>query len=177
MLKIVSRKGHRLIGNRKGQATIEFALVAILLLGLLFLIMDAGIMFFVNLTMEHAVREAARYAVTGQIGTGLPNQRAAVIQQLRTKSIGIYDRYCTNPPPKFYVVDPTTNPPALTLLSDDPSSPESLSVGSPNDIIIIRVDCSWPLLTPFLKAAFPSGIYSFSVKATMKNEPPAPPGG
>ncbi|HWR59078.1 MAG TPA: TadE/TadG family type IV pilus assembly protein [Thermodesulfovibrionales bacterium] len=177
MHSIVSGKGHRSIGNRKGQATLEFALVAILLLGLLFLIMDSGVMFFVNLTMQYAVRDGARYAITGRTAAGQPNQRAAVIQQIRTKSIGIYDRYCTNPPPKFYVVNPTTNPPTQTQLSDDPGNPQSQSVGSPNDIIIIRVDCSWPLLTPFLKAAFPNGIYSFNVKATMKNEPPAPPGG
>ena len=46
----------------------EFALVALLLFGILFTIIDLGIMFYVNLTMQHAVREGTRYAVTGQMG-------------------------------------------------------------------------------------------------------------
>jgi Flp pilus assembly protein TadG len=54
---------HVVIRNQ-GQTTIEFALIAIILTGLIFLIMDLGVMLFVNLTMQYAVREGARYAVT-----------------------------------------------------------------------------------------------------------------
>ena len=40
----------------------------------------------------------------------------------------------------------------------------------PGDITVIRLDCHWPLVTPFLRPFFPGGRYDFSVSATMRNE-------
>ena len=51
--------------NRKGQTTVEFALTALVLLTFLFAAIDLAIMMYVNLTMQRAVREGARYAITG----------------------------------------------------------------------------------------------------------------
>jgi Flp pilus assembly protein TadG len=60
-----SKRGLRYVVVRnQGQTTLEFALIALVLIGLIFLIMDLGIMLFVSLTMQYAVREGARYAVT-----------------------------------------------------------------------------------------------------------------
>ena len=51
--------------GERGTSTIEFALVAPVLFLLLCIAMDTGVMLWVNLTMQYAVREGARYAVTG----------------------------------------------------------------------------------------------------------------
>jgi hypothetical protein len=179
---------HVVIRNQ-GQTTIEFALIAIILTGLIFLIMDLGVMLFVNLTMQYAVREGARYAVTGQSNLSPSGQRASVIQQITNKSFGIFPKYCTNPP-NFYVLSgasPTfisgtcSGNPGQSCTKDADCAPGTCnfpsSVGAPLDIIIVSVECSWPILTPFLKKAFPSGKYSFTVKATMRNEPFPQPGG
>ena len=60
-------------------------------------------MFWVNLTMQYAVREGARYSITGQSGLDpatLNKQRyLAVIQRIKDSSMGLYpvvssgDRY------------------------------------------------------------------------------------
>src|SRR5437899_784452 len=57
--------GHA-IGMRRGTAAVEFALVAPLFLLLVFGILDFGRLFYVQETLQHALREAGRFAVTGQ---------------------------------------------------------------------------------------------------------------
>ena len=47
---------------RKGQATVEFALVLIVLLAMLYGIMEVGRLFFINAEVENAAREGAHYA-------------------------------------------------------------------------------------------------------------------
>ncbi|HIQ01886.1 MAG TPA: hypothetical protein EYH30_07120, partial [Anaerolineales bacterium] len=52
--------------GRLGQTLVEFALILPVLLLLLFGIIEFGAAFHAWLTLEHAAREAARYAATGQ---------------------------------------------------------------------------------------------------------------
>ena len=178
------------IAGRKGTVTIEFALIAFLLFVLLFWIMDLGIMFYVNLTMQSAVRDGARYSVLGASNLDpiltspvctpgpsynaalcQPTQRAAVIQKIRQQSLGYYDKYCTSTTPPLspvfsYLAQPTDTTPTVI--------PQNATIlGSPDQIIIISVTCNWPVLTPLMKQALyrTNGIYIFTVKATMKNEP------
>src|ERR1700756_1455400 len=77
-----------------GVATLEFAFIAPVLFFLLCMVMDLGVALWVNLTMQYAVREGARYAVTGQTGLD-PNQKSpqrylAVIQEIKDQSMGLY---------------------------------------------------------------------------------------
>lgn len=51
-------------GGERGQATVEFALVAILIFVLIFAIFDFGIFFAGRVTATNAARSAARYAAT-----------------------------------------------------------------------------------------------------------------
>ena len=60
-----------MLRQKKGQTTVEFALVVLLFLTLIMTIVDFALMFFVNQTIQHAVREGARYAVTGRNEGGL----------------------------------------------------------------------------------------------------------
>jgi Flp pilus assembly protein TadG len=46
----------------RGQATVEFALVMIVLLAMLYGIMEVGRLFFINAEVENAAREGAHYA-------------------------------------------------------------------------------------------------------------------
>src|SRR5580698_3843174 len=56
--------------SRNGQSMVEFALVAPLFFLLVFGITDFSRLFFTQETLQYAVREAGRYAVTGQHATG-----------------------------------------------------------------------------------------------------------
>src|SRR5436309_15897288 len=48
-----------------GQATVEFAVVVPLFVLLVFGVIDFGRLFFTQMTVQHAMREAGRFAVTG----------------------------------------------------------------------------------------------------------------
>ena len=157
------KKMTKFLRNEKGTSIVEFAFVAILVFGLLFAIVDLGMMFYVNLTMQNAVREGVRYAITGSSDLDLGGVAASVRTKIRNSSVGLCDRdRCPNNKIHFFVLQSGV-PVAIP--------PESLGVGGPGDIMVIRVDYSWPLLTPLLRPFFPNGNYNFTVGATMRNEP------
>jgi Flp pilus assembly protein TadG len=157
-----------LIRSRKrvrGVATVEFALTAILLFTVLFVIMDFSYLFWGNLSMQHAVREGARYAVTGQSnldpnpqGTAQDRCDAAIVE-IRNQSMGFFDRVSSTV--VFKTLDATTG--AITPVPGN-------SCAAAGQIIIISVNCSLAPLTPFIKPFLASGKWEFVVSTTMKNE-------
>lgn len=152
--------------DRKGQTLIEFALVAPLLFVLLFAIVDLGWMFYVNLTMQHAVREGTRYAVTGRSDLGA-SRRDALIEKIRNASDGLYDKNLHVPKePRIAVLAPERvnfGNYTGTATAGDP--------GGQNDIILVSLTYTCPLLTPVLTPFIAGGQYTFTVSSTMTNEP------
>jgi len=152
--------------KEKGQVLVEFAVVAAILLGMLFAIVDLAFMFYVNLTMQNAVREGTRYAITGQ---GNPDRMSALIQQIKKCSDGfcnVYDRNLHVPKdPQVSVIDP-----AQVTFTNYSGHQQSSGAGSANDVIVVSLTYTGALLTPILKPFFPNGQYTFTVKTTMKNE-------
>lgn len=153
--------------REEGAATVEFAFVAPIFFLLLFAIIDLGILFWVNLTMQHAVREGARFAVTGQTcvfgSPPTPQQRyMCVIKGMRDSSIGLYDEI--NP-----TITITINNGTPTTYSD-PNLYTPGMFGNKDDIVAFQLNCNWPILTPLIKPYFSGAQYSFSVAATMRNE-------
>lgn len=154
--------------NRKGQTIVEFTLVALLLFTVLFAIVDLSVMFYVNLTMQRAVREGARRAITGQ-QTGLPG-RNDLIQTIKDASNGLYEKNALeNKDPEVSVLTPkeTRNFSNYTGYRGTPI----VDTGQQNDIIIVSLSYAWPLMTPIIKPFFKDGRYAFVARATMKNEP------
>jgi Flp pilus assembly protein TadG len=151
--------------NKNGQALVEFALVVLLLFGILFTIMDLGIMFYVNLTMQHAVREGLRYAVTGRSDLGA-DRRSALIQKIKNSSNGLYDKNLHVPKdPQINVINPSH-----VTFSNYTGTPTTGNPGNPTQTIVVSLTYTWPLLTPILKRFFTGGQYTFTVKSTMTNE-------
>lgn len=152
--------------KQKGTTTVELAVVLSVFLAILFTIFDFAIFGYVNLTMQHAVREGSRYAVTGRSdldpqSTG--DRKAAVVQKIRDSSMGLFDRVSSEA--DIIVTDPAGNP--------------VTGFGAPGDIVVIRMNCAWPPLSPFSAVAL-GGDYQFQVGSTMRNEffpPPPPPQG
>lgn len=140
---------------QRGASAVEFALVAPLFFLLLFSIVDFSAMMWANLTMQHAVREGARYAITGQSSS--PQRYQAVLAKIHDSSLGVYDM---------------SNATVSTWVNGTSQSNGNSMFGGAGDIVVIEVNCSWPLLTPMVAAFFKStgGKYNFSVAATMRNE-------
>lgn len=147
--------------RQRGSSAVEMAIVAPMLLLMLIGLIELSLLFFADLSMQYAVREAARYAVTGQVNddpnTANQQQYLAVIQKMKDSSMGMYAK--VNP---VIVVNNTSYATS--------SSYTAAMFGKPGDIIVLQVKCSWALATPLLKAFFPGGVYSFTVGATMQNE-------
>lgn len=146
----------------KGAASVEFALTSLVFLTLFFILVDFSYLFFVNLTLQHAVREGARYAVTGQfdpLALGSAQDRCdAAVAQIKDQSMGFFDRAAS------VVVFKTVN--ADGSLTTVPAS----SCAGPNQIMVISVSCELPLISPFMRAFFTDGKYPFTISSTMKTE-------
>lgn len=157
--------------RQQGANLVEFALVAPIYFFLTLMTMELGILFWVNLTMQHAVREGARYAITGQsnLDPASPNKKRylAVIQKIKDSSMGLYDK-----------VNPTI---VVNGVAQNPGAYNDSMFGTTNTMVVLQLDCTWPVVTPawrLMSLLSPgagstgptNGRYSFSVAATMRNE-------
>jgi hypothetical protein len=149
---------HAKCSNRsRGSTSVEFAITASVFFLLMFMILDFSLYSFIKLTMQHAVREGARYAITGQLGldpqAGLDRKRA-VIQKIRDNSMGFFDDVLAE---------------SDIEVTDSDGSPVS-GFGAPGESIVITFNCQWPILSPFTRAILLRSDYNFSVRASMRNE-------
>ncbi len=149
--------------KNNGQTTVEFALVVVLFLTLIFSIMDFALMFFVNQTMQHAVRSGARLAVTGMSNAG-SDRLSTMTDKIREQSMGFYEK---NTP----VRTPVISVQRLGAFYNISGTPVKDTTGASQQLITVRLDYSWPLLTPLVKPFFKDGKYAFTVKSTVVNEP------
>lgn len=163
--------------KEKGAVAVEFALAVVVFFAVLFAIIEFGYLFWVNLTMQHAVREGARFAVTGGIlpnpNPGPPLDRCDSARLwIKENSMGLFDLVTADSNVTFSRVD-----------SSGSIMPIGSGCGAANDVIMINIDCAAPLVTPFdhilplltgtpiaWQPVFQNGKYNFHVRATMKNE-------
>ncbi len=136
------------------------AIVAPVFLLILLALVEFSMMFFATLTLQYAVREGARYAITGQSNldpnTGSQQRYNAVIQSIRDSSLGMYDKLA-----------PTISVNGKSYASNAYTSGMFGTAGS---IIVLQLDCDWIVTTPLLSSFFKDGKYHFAVAATMRNE-------
>jgi Flp pilus assembly protein TadG len=154
----------------RGAAIVEFALIAVAYLILILGLFEFATLFWVNLTMQYAVREGARYAITGRADLG-PSRYESIIAKMKDSSMGQWD--VVNP-----VIAITINNGATQTYSNSAQYTAGM-FGTAGDIVVFRLNCQWPLITPVsnllrivnpTSVFFPGNNYAFSVAATMRNE-------
>lgn len=142
--------------RQRGANIVEFAIVVPVFLLIMLGVIEMSMMYFADLTMQHAVREGARYAVTGQsnLDPNSSNQQRyqAVLQKIKDSSMGIYNK--VNP-----VISVNGN-----------STTGAGMFGEAGDIVVISISCTWKFSTPIISAFFKDGKVGFVVAATMRNE-------
>jgi hypothetical protein len=84
------RAGRR-SGNRRGATLIEAALVMIPMVMLVLASADLLLGLFVRNTLQYAVREGCRYAVTGRTNSGMGHIQS-IQRQVRLQSLGLVAR-------------------------------------------------------------------------------------
>jgi len=132
-----------------GQSLVEFAISAIVFLTLIFSVIEFSFLFFAKLTLQNAVREGGRYAITGQALTGKARY-ASILQTVEDNSMG----FATS-----------SNTQICSAVGGCSSG------GGPGDTITITVTYDYNFITPLVAVFFTGGKYTFSVSSTFKNEP------
>lgn len=149
--------------RQRGATMVEFALVSPLLFLLMMATIDLSAMMWANLSMQHAVREGARYALTGRTDgyASAGDRYLQVIQAIKSNSMGVYNM--VNPRIEVKLNGATTS-------YGNSSSYGSNMFGSSGDLVVLKFDCTWRLMTPLMRPFFTGGSYKFSVATTFNNE-------
>ena len=176
--------------NKKGAAVVEFAIAGLLFFTVLFSIVDWALLSFINLTMQHAVREGTRYAVTGQDGLAgtwdattesrhlVDDRFRAMVEKIKSQSMGFFDQVLD--PDGDIIVQNVSGGDITKEFEHDFNSDgdtddadetwQGYIPGNAGEIIVVKLNCTWPLLTPFISSFFTNGEYNFTVASTMRNE-------
>jgi Flp pilus assembly protein TadG len=130
--------------DRKGAAAIEFAMIGIPFLMMLFAIIETAMMFFATQVLESATQDSARLIMTGQAQLGAMSA-SQFKANLCARLVGLFD--CTNGVdievtsyPTFAAVNPT-NP----LNNGVYTPPSGYSPGSAGQIVVVRTFYQWPV--------------------------------
>jgi Flp pilus assembly protein TadG len=141
--------------SQSGQSLVEFAVVAPLFFLLVFGITDFGRLFFTQETLQFALREAGRYAVTGQ---QMPNGSGGYLSRVNSikavamqKAVGLDASHITVSSPEGGALTPS---------------------GGPGQTVVISLTTDLKLITPMIGRFFGSDqTYHFTVSTTFRNEP------
>jgi Flp pilus assembly protein TadG len=139
----------------KGQAILESALVAVLFFLLVFGLLDFGRVFYVQMTLENAVREAGRFASTGN---HLPDPQHQGQNLSRVNSIiQIATQAALG-----------TSVSNIQIISQQGGKGDP---GGPGDTVTVSLTTNLKLITPLIASFFPGGQYTFTSSVSFKNEP------
>jgi len=138
----------------KGQTAVEFAMVSIIFILLLFAVMDYGWILFAQMNVQQAVDDGGRYASTGQEMKGAGSRLQSIITTVQNE-----------------IVVPGVNASNLQISSVAGGSSGPGAAGGPQDTVTLTLTTTMPLMTPLIGQFFPKAGYTFTASATFRNEP------
>ena len=137
-----------------GSSMVEFALVVPLFFLLIFGIIDFGRLFFNQMTLQHAMREAGRFGVTGRQLDNPAGGQFSRVESIKTKARNAASG-----------LDITS----IRVTSSSTGTNES--AGAPGDTMTVAITSQLHLITPLIGRYFgPQGIYTFTASTTFRNE-------
>lgn len=161
--------------DRRGVATLEFAMIAAPFLFLIFGLIEVCMIFIMSSILDYAVYETARPIRTGEA------QRAAVDQDAFRESVcdrvfGLLD--CDQ---RMHIdvrmIDRFSSTPTSSPMDSagviDPDQ-FTFNAGGPNDIVAVRVFYEWSLITPVISkplANLSGNRHLLQAAAVFRNEP------
>lgn len=145
MIRVVRQIGR----SSRGQGLVEFALAFPIVLFVIFGVFEFGRYYYTRLTMQHAVAEATRFAITGNVlsdSLGDPMSRvASIVEVIRTRASTLevdVDR--------------------ITILPADG--------GGPGDVVTVNAAFGFQFIVPGYRQLAPEGVLDFTVSTSMRNE-------
>lgn len=154
----------RAVRGSKGVTVVEFALVLPLVLGLIFAIIDFGLYFFIQHTVQFATREGVRLALVGRTltdaaGDPLSRQESIVKKIQDEASVAI------NPGALQISIYP------VSANYGDPVGWENTQdAGQPGAYMRVRTRYDYKFITPLLGAVARGGRLPVKAQATYRNE-------
>jgi Flp pilus assembly protein TadG len=146
----------RLRRSQDGAAAVEFGLIAVPFLGLLFAIIETALIFFTGQVLETAVANASRTISTGQFQSSNDQTAADIAAKFK-------EELCKN-----VIIIVSCNSPAVHVdvrrFTPGDAVPEPIDTGNVNaaafqyqatksgDIVLVRVAIEYPVLVPALNA-------------------------
>jgi Flp pilus assembly protein TadG len=162
--------------RQDGAVAVEFALILVPFLALMFGIMETALVFFADQTLETAVADSARLIMTGQAQTQsltaqtFKDQVCARIYGLFNCQNGVYVDVETYP--SFGSI---TNTPPLDSSGHLVTSNFVYQPGGPGDIVVVRLYYQWPIYVSLMNLSNLSNMSNHNrllvATAAFRNEP------
>lgn len=162
----------RFVRRDDGAVAVEFSLVMLPFLTLMFIIAETGLVFFAGQTLETAAADSARLIMTGQADTQKLDQ-TTFKNAVCARIYGLFD--CTN----GMYVDVKAYAPgdaiSNTISYDGSGKPvTSYQPGNPGDIVVVRLIYKWPIVVPLVQQFLsdPStSVRTLVATIAFRNEP------
>ncbi len=165
MLRLRWRFGRDLRKGDSGQTMVETALSATLFLFFLFGIINLGYLYYSKVTLQNAVRQAARYAVTGNCGSGTCLDGGQGSGDRLNTIIQVVKQYSFNLNPTISV--------NCTGACPGYAGSGTENAGGPGDLV--QVSATYTFSPVFFSKFLPGSSYTYTVSSTFKNELFPPP--
>ena len=172
------RLARQLVRDRRGSAAVEFALVSMPFFVLLFMVLEIGLAFLIDSTLETAVSEGGRLIRTGQAeAQGFEVNR---FKQEVCERMSVFAADCAN----RATIDVQTiasfdTPPADPIVDGELQAQNCYNGGTAGDLVLVRVWYRQPMIAPFMQGAVLrlNGTTVLLKGATVfRNEPWTPSG-
>ena len=172
--------GHGMIARflrcERGSPAVEFALVAAPFVGLMIAILQVGLIYFAQESLETAVEQTSRLVLTGQVqSAGMTQTQFA--SALCGNSPGLFNcsSFMIDLQPATSFANANVTQPTLTFDgSGNVSNVWQYNAGNPGDIMVMRVMYQWPvLLGPlgFNLSNEPGSKFLMMATSVFRNEP------
>jgi Flp pilus assembly protein TadG len=188
----------RLWRRSDGASAVEFSLVAMPLILTLVGIFEVALILFVNVLLEGAIRDSARYGITGYTSGGI-DRETMIRQIIEERTVGmvnmanvnietlVYESFADIGKPEPFTDEVPLNgtyDPGETFVDVNGNGQWDADMGAagaggPGAVVVYKVKYDWPLLTGLLAPLLgQNGYVTLSVSTAVRNEPfPATGGG
>lgn len=167
----LGRAAARFSRAEDGATAVEFALVAIPFLMLIFAMIELGLVFLVSLTLENAVIDVGRTIRTGELQTSggtADSFKTAVCDKMSWLGSGCAGALSIDV--RTFADFASSNTSAT-----NPTMPDTMAwnPGAAGSIVLIRAYYAWPLVTPLMRTGLQSanGKRIIYAAAAFANEP------
>ena len=149
--------------KQSGQAVVEMTLGFLLFFTIFMSIVEFSHLLYAKVTLQHALRSAGRYMVTGQTGKDGNGNNIPRDQMVHTV-------FCANVIAAG-VVCPSLGANFKFVCLPTPGTACTQPGGGANQTVMVTVNLSKRALMPFFAQFYPTGGVPFTLSTTWRNEP------